>query len=163
MTDKFLKFSIPILLAINVIGHSCLLAQDGIAKQDMTIEQNDTEGSATENNSSSAEEGINGLIIDNTLTIIGRDFYEYFSRYWSDQGLMDNYNLAVCEQPTARFGSRITVEWYGRELFQVFLTPTRSNIELSAKQAALAISRYFKMVEIQKLLFFNPDLAPDEF
>jgi hypothetical protein len=48
-------------------------------------------------------------------------------------------------------------------LFQVFLPPTRSNIEVSARRAAQAIAQHFKMMEIQKLLFVNPDLAPDEF
>jgi curli production assembly/transport component CsgE len=151
------------LLVIIAIDLSDVSAKDYLSSQDMAVDQKDLEGSRTEDKSKNIREGINGLIIDNTMTVIGRDFYQYFSRYWVDQELSDDYNLTVREQPTARFGSRIVVEWNRLNLFQVFLPPTRSNIEISAKQAVQVISQRFKVIEIQKLLFVNPDLAPEEF
>ena len=133
-----------------------------IASQDQLVTHDDLEEPANEGNPNDLGDGINGLVIDNTVTFIGREFYHHFSRFWSDQGMMDDYILTVREQPTARFGSRVGVEWNRKILFQVFLTPTRSNIERSAKIAAQTIAEHFKIIEIQKLFFVNPDLAPDE-
>jgi curli production assembly/transport component CsgE len=146
-----------------LIVSSSSWANDETASQDTLVKQKVLEEREVQAESNVLKEGINGLIIDNTVTVIGREFYHHFSRYWTEQGLLTDYNLTVREQPTARFGSRIEVEWNRMRLFQVFLPPTRSNIEVSARRAAQAIAQHFKMMEIQKLLFVNPDLAPDEF
>ena len=108
-------------------------------------------------------DGISGLVVDNTATFIGRQFYDAFAVAWLDQGIADAQNLSVHEQPTARSGSRVWIEYNRQTLFLVFLPPIRANIEETAGQAAAAVARRFKTLEIERALFQNPDLAPDEF
>ena len=108
-------------------------------------------------------EGISGLIVDNTVTFIGRQFYDAFALAWLDQGVADGQNLSVHEQPTAKSGSRVWVEYNRQKLFQVFLPPIRANIEETAGRAAASVARRFKTLEVERALFRNPDLAPDEF
>ena len=107
-------------------------------------------------------EGIRGLIVDNTVTFIGRDFYDAFALAWLDQRVGDIDNLSINERPTARSGSRVWVESNGRSLFQVFLSPVRANIETTARKAARSVARRVEELKIERLLFKNPDLAPDE-
>lgn len=107
-------------------------------------------------------EGISGLIVDNTVTFIGRDFYDAFALAWLDQRVGDIGNLSINERPTARSGSRVWVESNGRSLFQVFLSPVRANIETTARKAAKSVARRVEELKIERLLFKNPDLAPDE-
>ena len=108
-------------------------------------------------------EGISGLIVDDTVTFIGRQFYDAFASAWLDQGIADGRNLSVHEQPTARSGSRVWIEHNRQNLFQVFLPPIRANIEDTARRAAASVARRFKTLEVERALSRNPDLAPDEF
>lgn len=108
-------------------------------------------------------EGISGIIVDDTATFIGRQFYDAFARAWSDQGLADKRNLSVREQPTAISGSRVWVEHNRRKLFEVFLPPIRADIEATARRAATSVAQRFKAMDIERLLYQNPDLAPAEF
>ncbi|MEN8132187.1 MAG: CsgE family curli-type amyloid fiber assembly protein [Pseudomonadota bacterium] len=108
------------------------------------------------------DDGIKGLIVDNTVTFIGRDFYDAFALAWLDQRVGDIDNLSINERPTARSGSRVWVEYNRQSLFQVFLSPVRANIEATARNAASSVARRVEELSIERLLFKNPDLAPDE-
>jgi curli production assembly/transport component CsgE len=107
-------------------------------------------------------DGISGLIVDDTVTFVGREFYDAFAIAWLDYGLGDRYNLSIHELPTAASGSRVWVEYNRKTLFQVFLPPTRANIEATARTAAEQVARRFKTMELERALFTDPDLAPDE-
>jgi curli production assembly/transport component CsgE len=109
------------------------------------------------------QEGITGLIVDDTVTFIGRQFYDAFAVAWLDQNVAGAENLSVHERPTAQSGSRVWVEHRRERLFQVFLPPTRANIEDTAKRAAVLVARRFKAMQIERALVRDPDLAPDEF
>jgi curli production assembly/transport component CsgE len=80
-----------------------------------------------------------------------------------EQQVADGQNLSVHEQPTAASGSRIWVEHNRRTLFQAFLPPTRADIEATARRAASQVAQRFKTLELERALFKNPDLGPDEF
>jgi curli production assembly/transport component CsgE len=107
-------------------------------------------------------DGIAGLIVDDTVTFIGRQFYDTFAIAWLDQGMGDDYNLSIHEQPTAISGSRVWVEHNRTKLFEVFLPPTRANIEATATAAAGIVAQRFKAMALERALFADPDLAPDE-
>jgi curli production assembly/transport component CsgE len=130
-----------------------LVAPDGIAQQPAEV--------ATEE--AIRQQGIGGLIVDATVTFIGRQFYDAFAIAWMDQEVADGQNLSVHERPTAASGSRIRVEHNRQTLFEAFLSPTRANIESTARQAAAIVARRFKALELERILFDDPDLAPDEF
>jgi curli production assembly/transport component CsgE len=109
------------------------------------------------------DEGIRGLIVDNTVTMIGKKFYEAFALDWLDQKIGDIDNLAIGERPTARSGSRVWVEYNRRVLFEVSLSPVMANIETTARIAASKVGRRIQEFEIRKALIKNSDLAGDEF
>lgn len=145
------------MLTLGLTG--CLLLIPGVTAG--VEENNETNGSAEE--TILRDEGIRGLIVDNTRTIIGKRFYEAFALHWLDQRVGDIDNLSVGERPTARSGSRVWVEYDRQILFQVFLSPVLANIEQQARTAAAKVGRRIQQLEIQRALFKNPDLADDEF
>jgi len=53
---------------------------------------------------------ISGLIVEETMTHIGYEFYEYFYAYWqAPESGYRNYNILITEQAHRLWGSRISV------------------------------------------------------
>lgn len=108
------------------------------------------------------EEPYGGMVVNQTITFIGRAFYDYFVAAWQEIPMTERYMLSIQEWPSARWGSRIRVEYAQRPVFQAFLPPARANIK-AISELAVEIA-YHKTVdtEIQRLLFRDPDLGWDE-
>lgn len=79
---------------------------------------------------------LDGLVINQTLTRFGHDFYTRFVTYWSDYQIVMPANLAIYERPSARWGSQIWIEYQGRRIFQQNLGPSTRVIDDIAKIAA---------------------------
>ena len=107
-------------------------------------------------------EVISGIIVDDTVTIIGRRFYEAFSLAWPDYKAGSRENLSIHEQPTARSGSRIWIEHNRVKLFEAFLSPAVAKIEATVRIAAQQVAEKLEEQQVEQLLFKNPDLGPDE-
>ncbi|MEN8177686.1 MAG: CsgE family curli-type amyloid fiber assembly protein [Pseudomonadota bacterium] len=108
------------------------------------------------------DEGISGIIVDNTVTIIGRRFYDAFSIAWPDYKVGKDENFSIHEQPTARSGSHIWIEHNRKRLFEVFLSPVMANIVDTSRSAAKSVSNRFETLQHERMLFSDPDLAADE-
>lgn len=107
------------------------------------------------------DDGVNGIIVDQTITVIGRDFYQTFSSAWRDIKGSSDINITINERPSARTGSLITIT-AGREIiFKRFLPPARANIVSAVNQAIKTASKNIKQNKLDKL-FRNPDLGSDE-
>ena len=107
------------------------------------------------------DDGINGLVVDQTITVIGRSFYQAFSDAWRDVKDSNDVNVTVNERPSARTGSLVTIEVDRKVVFRRFLPPARANIVSAANQAIAAAARNAKKNKLDKL-FRNPDLGADE-
>lgn len=108
------------------------------------------------------EELYGGIVVDQTITVIGHEFYQYFSSLWRDQDLSNRYAISIHERPTARWGSQIWIEYAQRRVFQAVLPPTRTNIKAMSEQAVEVAYPRVIDVEVQRLLFRDPDLGADE-
>jgi curli production assembly/transport component CsgE len=84
-----------------------------------------------------ARREIDGLIVDETTTKIGRDFYQVFHSAWEAPPRARNYTLRVQEQPSPSLGTRVVVLLNDEVLFQLQLQPRFELIEELAQQAAL--------------------------
>lgn len=103
-----------------------------------------------------------GLVANQTVTIIGAAFYQYFVSAWRDKDVGDAYALAIHERPSARLGSRIWIQFGQRRVFQTFLPPARASIRPIAEQAVEMVYQAAVDADVQKMLFRDPDLGPDE-
>lgn len=84
---------------------------------------------------------ISGLMLDETKTKIGRDFYEYFNTHWQEiKGI--NYTITITELPSAIRGSIMRIKWNDEVIYQAILNPRPGQVEKTAKQAVLEVQVY---------------------
>ncbi len=78
---------------------------------------------------------IDGLIVDETLSKIGRDFYDYFYSRWQAPPDAVNFTVTITEQPVPGLGTRVLVKVNDELVFQAQLQPREELIENAAQQA----------------------------
>ncbi len=78
--------------------------------------------------------GITGLILDETKTKGGHDFYDFFTINWNAVKGVE-YTLHITEQPDRARGSFIKVLINDRQVFFQRLNPRTDAIEEAAKRA----------------------------
>src|SRR5690606_7287356 len=103
-----------------------------------------------------------GLVINRTVTVLGRDFYQYFSTAWRYYEGGGDFSVTVYERPTAIRGSQIWVQYGQRRVFQAYLSPARSAVKEVARQAAEIAYENVVEIAVQRALFTSVDLAPEE-
>jgi curli production assembly/transport component CsgE len=108
------------------------------------------------------EESFTGIVAPQVMTLVGQNFYDYFVAAWRALPLSDRYNISIHERPSARWGSLVWVEFQHRRLFDVFLSPARSNIRQAGERAADVVYQNIVRTDIERLLFREQDLGPDE-
>lgn len=104
-----------------------------------------------------------GIVTDQTITVAGQMFFQLFVSAWRDMPLHERYTLAVHERPSARWGNEVWVEYEQRRIFQAMLPPNRSNIKPMVEQAVNIAYTNAGNADVQRLLFRDPDIGPDEF
>ncbi len=104
---------------------------------------------------------IDGLIIDQTQTKIGRDFYDYFYANWEAPLFIKNYNIYVKERPLPKMGSWIFIEAHEQQVFRQVLRPRAADIEESAKKAAEYVHNFLLKYEEMKKELGNDDMQGD--
>ncbi len=104
---------------------------------------------------------IDGLIIDQTQTKIGRDFYDYFYANWEAPLFVKNYNIYVKERPLPKMGSWIFIEAHEQQVFRQVLRPRAADIEESAKKAAEYVHNFLLKYEEMKKELGNDDMQGD--
>ena len=110
------------------------------------------------------ESQVSGIIVDQTITQIGRAFIQGFQKAWRAlDGKSQSLNVAVYERPTARNGSLVWVEQNFVRVYQTFLFPGRGNPDAVGEAAARWVNQRVADIEAERVLFADPDLAKDEF
>jgi len=76
-----------------------------------------------------------GLVIDETRSKLGKDFFSIFYRYWEAPSNAPNFMLAISEKPLPSLGTLVTVKLDNQAVYQSRLQPRYEKIEEQAKQA----------------------------
>ena len=103
-----------------------------------------------------------GVVTDGTLSAAGQEFYRGFCAYWHDKPNNEMYAIAVRERLSARRGNQIVIEYAGHVVFNGALPPARGQIRPLSEQAAEISYETVVNAEVQRLLFSDDELAPDE-
>jgi curli production assembly/transport component CsgE len=90
---------------------------------------------------------IDGLLIDNTKTKTGTDFYEYFYRDWVAPPKARDYSIFITEKPYRLSTTMIEVYINETLVFQSFLQPRNAVIEELAGQAVAQTGMYLQNYE----------------
>lgn len=108
---------------------------------------NDIQQEETQKVSRDAEIEIDGLLIDETKTKNGRDFYDYFFRDWVPPQNAKNYSIFITEKPYRLTTTMIEIRINETLVFQSFLQPRSDIVEMLAQQAVARTALYLQNYE----------------
>lgn len=92
---------------------------------------------------------IEGLIIDETRSKTGRDFYDQFYSKWTAPAGARDFTIVISELPARGRGARISVKVNGNLVVQRMLQPRLDIIELLAEQSVQVVKK--QIVDSEKL------------
>lgn len=107
-------------------------------------------------------EDYGGIVLNQTVTVAGQNFYRCFVTYWQDKHISGRYAISVHERPSARWGSQVWIEYAQNRVFQASLPSSFSNIKALSEQAAEIAQQKVVDVEVDRLLFREAEFGPDE-
>lgn len=108
-------------------------------------------------------ESYGGIVVNQTVTVAGQEFFQYFVAHWRERALSERFAIAVIERPSARWGGRIWVEFAQRRVFQAPLSTARAGLRSLSEQAVELVYQAVIDTEAERLLFRDADLGGDEF
>lgn len=103
-----------------------------------------------------------GMVINRTVTVLGREFYRHFAAAWRELPESKQYSVSVHERPSAIRGSQMWVQYGQRRVFQTYLSPARSAAKSASIAAAEVSYKNVLDIDVARLLFQDKDLGPEE-
>ena len=100
---------------------------------------------------------INGLVVDETITKVGRDFYEVFYSQWEAPTSEASYTIFIKELPQLGQGSLVSVYLDDTELFSQPVQPRYEVVEALAEYAVTLVSSYIINYEQMSQQLGNQD------
>ncbi|WP_084671155.1 CsgE family curli-type amyloid fiber assembly protein [Modicisalibacter ilicicola] len=121
------------------------------------------DGPSSEALAPAPEPALTGLLVDRTITMIGKTFFQKFSQLRLDSAILSNASLAIHERPSARWGSIVWVSEGTRILYEATLPPRLSEVDQYAEAAVGQVEQLILRRKVTEALQDNHDLADDEF
>lgn len=90
---------------------------------------------------------IDGLIVDNSVTKMGRDFYDLFMSQWEAPQGAKNYTITIRELPAMGISSIVIVEINDQQILELPLQPRYDVIEELAGYAVGSCYQYLENYE----------------
>jgi len=87
---------------------------------------------------------IEALIIDETITKLGHDFYDDFYSLWEAPDTIKNYSITIQEKPLPQLGTQISISVNEIEIFRQFIQPRIEIVEEMANYAVRLASEYIE-------------------
>ncbi len=126
------------------LSQSLPSAADSLTKQNDLLQRavKAMKEQAETDQSRDPEMEIDGLIISETLTKIGVDFYDLFYQRWVPPPTASGYEVRIEELPAPGFGTLIVVNVNETTVFQRVLQPRYDQLEASAELAVSLTQRH---------------------
>ena len=90
---------------------------------------------------------IDGLVVDETFTKVGRDYYDVFYSNWEAPPKVNNYSVTIKERPLRGRGFQIVIDVSGTEINEMNLQPQYDAIEEAALQGIAITLDYLNNYE----------------
>lgn len=85
--------------------------------------------------------GLGGMVLDETRTKMGRDFYSIFYKHWQAPQKAKNFTITISEQPVPSRGTMVNIEINDQLVFRNRLEPRYHKTKKKAKQAVSICKR----------------------
>ena len=163
MILKLLKFTLRVtivgllaLMACNESAYAQNKKQPVPKKEQMQSKQDTTsyeqKDQPLERFVRSADLEVDGLIVDETITKIGRDFYDIFHRQWEAPAGATNFTILIQEKPTRNNGAYVVVSVNDEPVFEYTLQPRYDLIEEVATYTVSMVYEYLVSDQLNKQL-----------
>ncbi|PAJ73794.1 curli production assembly protein CsgE [Pseudoalteromonas sp. NBT06-2] len=104
----------------------------------------------------SSEVEIGGLLLDNTRSRQGHEFFTAFSQLWQDVPNTNSHVVVIKEVVIPRSGTRLTVILNNQNVYVTYLGRRQSPIKDRVEQAVLILIEAMAQSQLSQS---NPDLA----
>lgn len=104
---------------------------------------------------------IDGLILNQTKTRTGHNFYRQFAALWEAPGGADGFNIVVIEIATPQWGSIIQIKVNDTAVFLNLLKPSDTAVSELAKNAVERVREYITTYVRDLEKYKDDDLAKD--
>ncbi len=116
-----------------------------VVKDSVSINLRDQEIEETGKEVDESEIGIKGLVVENTKTKPGRDFYDYYYQDYLSSQIKFPFIVRISEKPGRGRSSQISVIVEDRVLYRFMTRPSDEYIQMNAERAfAYTYSYYTK-------------------
>jgi curli production assembly/transport component CsgE len=96
---------------------------------------------------------VDGLVVDQTVSKVGREFYEFFFSNWDPPIELKNFSVTIKEMPPRMNRVSVSVLINDDEVFSSFLSPRPDVIEAYAMYAIeLAVQHLVEMEDVSRTL-----------
>lgn len=102
------------------------------------------------------------LIVNQTYTAGGLEFYRRFTDYWREKADGDRYTLVIVERPSRRYGNQVLVSLAQRP---VFVAPLPLKFDAIRGISLDAVEQVYTAAVASNLRFLDqadPDMARDD-
>lgn len=102
---------------------------------------------------------IDGLLVDDTKTKAGKDFYDLFYKSWEAPATAKNYTIVITEKPFRLTSTMIVVSINENMVYQSVLQPRQDIIEMLSEEALANTQNYLANYEEIMKQLNGDDLA----
>lgn len=102
---------------------------------------------------------IGEMIFDETITKVGRDFYDEFFTRWSNPTQIHDFSISIREKPMPGIGTQITLLIDDQEILQQFIRPNQELIVMLADYSVALVNQYLTNYQEIQVQLQNPDQA----
>jgi len=95
---------------------------------------------------------LKGIVIDEVITKIGKDFHDYFYQEYRASGVQHPFIIIIKEKPYFGRSSIVSVEVEDRRIFEFMTKPDEEFLKSAARQALQNLNQYARQ---RKLLYKN--------
>lgn len=106
---------------------------------------------------------LTGVLVDRTLTVIGKNFYRTFSQIAMEHPIIAGATLAIHERPDARWGVQLWITEGPRMYFRTQLSPRLGDAEDIARQAIDIVEKAILEQRLSAAMNPSIDLGKEEF
>ena len=85
---------------------------------------------------------IGEMVFDETITKVGRDFYDEFFAHWNNPTQIKDFSISIKERPMPGIGTQITVLIDEFEILKQFIRPNQEQIEMLAEYTIAIATQY---------------------
>ncbi len=101
---------------------------------------------------------VEGLIVDQTQTKVGHDFYDLFYSNWQQPENSGDYTIVIEEKPLPQLGTQVTIKINDNEIFQQILQPRYDVIEATAQYGVEVTINYIQNYQVIQKQLAGDDL-----